>query len=234
MYQDSAELKARIQPPLLRANEETGMRLAVTVMMLRLYIGRCFARAGRGSLSSALNWAGIVGVSAVGTYLQYRGLHMTEPHSWLEIVEWATIYAVIAWAIIFLIRLIFVAPFQTFEETENRRLELARRLDDRELRQRTLNLIWDLRERGVQIRNEFPVNFPVWHRRVNEWRLQLLDAAGVLSVNLRRHLETLNETHDFPSNIELVGGTHTEDHALDLRVISEVLRRLERYLERDL
>lgn len=210
------------------------MRLAETVKMLRLYVGKCFAGASRGSVSSAFNWAGIIGLSAVGTYLQYQGLRMTEPHSWLEIVEWAAINAVIAWVIIFLLRLIFVAPFQTFEETESRRVELARRLDDRELRQRALNLIWDLRERGVQIRNEFPVNFPVWHRRVDEWSVQLLDAAGVLSVNLRRHLETLNETHNFPGDIQVVGGTHTADHELDLRVISEILRRLEKYLERDL
>jgi hypothetical protein len=79
-----------------------------------------------------------------------------------------------------------------------------------------------------------PVNFPNWHRRVYEWKDQLLDAAGVLSINLRRHLQTLNETHGYPSDIQIVGENHKQEHELDLRVISEMLRRLEKYLERDL
>ena len=198
------------------------------------YFGACLERAFRGSLSSALNWAGTVGVAVVGAIYQYRGLTISEPHGWLDIVVWGLIYLATAWAIFFCFRLIFVAPFQMFKETEFQRLQLQKKLEDREIRQRALNLLWDLRENGVQIRNEFPVNFPNWHRRVNEWRDQVLDAAGVLSTNLRRHLQTLNETHGYPSDIQIVGGSHDGEHKLDLSVISETLRRLEKYLERDL
>src|SRR5215470_6460030 len=84
---------------------------------------------------------------------------------------------------------------------------ITKKLEDREIRQRALN-------------------FPNWHRRVNEWRDQVLDAAGVLSTNLRRHLQTLNETHGYPSDIQIVGGSHDGEHKLDLSVISETLRRL--------
>jgi hypothetical protein len=111
---------------------------------------------------------------------------------------------------------------------------IRKKLKDREIRQRALNLLWDLRESGVQIRNEFPVDFPNWHRRVIEWRDQVLDAAAVLSTNLRRHLQTLNETHGYPSDIRIVGLLHADEHQKDLSNISETLRRLEKYLERDL
>lgn len=49
---------------------------------LRDYVFDCLSRALRGSLSGALNWAGIIGVGCVGGYYQYRGLTMTDPHSW--------------------------------------------------------------------------------------------------------------------------------------------------------
>src|SRR5262249_15280612 len=97
-----------------------------------------------------------------------------------------------------------------------------------------LNLIWDLRQSGVEIRNEFPANFINWHRRVYEWRDQVLDAAGVLSTNLRRHLQTLNETHGYPGDIRIASLLHADEHKNDLSIISEILRRLEKYLERDL
>jgi hypothetical protein len=204
------------------------------IALFRFYFGTCLARAIRGSLLSALNWASTVGVAVVGATYQYWGLTITEPHGWFDIVKWGLIYLVIAWAIFFLVRLIFVVPFQIFKETEFQRLQLQKNLDNREIRQRALNLIWDLREKGVQIRNEFPVNFPNWHRRVYEWRDEVLNAAGILSTNLRRHLQTLNETHGYPTDIQIVGELRGDAHKLDLCIISEILRRLEKYLERDL
>jgi hypothetical protein len=78
------------------------------------YVSGCFIRALRGSLSSALNWAGILGVGAVGAYFEYRGRQMSDPHDWHEVVKWGFIYTGVAWAIIFVIRAVFVAPFQMF------------------------------------------------------------------------------------------------------------------------
>lgn len=79
---------------------------------LRDYVFTCFSHALHGSLSSALNWASIVGLGVVGGFYQYLGLTMTDPHSWQEVVTWGLIYTGVAWAIIFLVRLIFIAPFQ--------------------------------------------------------------------------------------------------------------------------
>jgi hypothetical protein len=88
-----------------------GVRMVKTAWT---YVSGCFTRALRGSLSSAFNWAGIVGVGAVGAYFEYRGRQMSDPHDWHEVVKWGFIYTGVAWAIIFLIRAIFVAPFQMF------------------------------------------------------------------------------------------------------------------------
>jgi hypothetical protein len=80
------------------------------------YFWACLLVAIRGSLSSALNWASIVGVGIVGAYLERRGSPMSDPHTWQGIVWWGVIYTTAAWIIIFSLRLIFVAPFHLFYE----------------------------------------------------------------------------------------------------------------------
>jgi hypothetical protein len=84
--------------------------------ILANYILDCARNALRGSLSSAFNWAGIVGVGAVGAYFEFRGRLMTSPHDWHEVVKWGAIYTAVAWTIIFAFRLIFVAPFKLYYE----------------------------------------------------------------------------------------------------------------------
>jgi hypothetical protein len=121
-----------------------------TIKTLRLYVIRRLQRAFWGSLSSALNWAGIVGVGAVGGYLG----RVNDPQTWQQVVTWALVYTAAAWVIIFLFRLFLVAPFQTFNDSEGQRVRLEQALEDRDRRQRALNLLWDLRESGVQMRNE--------------------------------------------------------------------------------
>jgi hypothetical protein len=82
--------------------------------LLPRYVWHCLTCAWRGSLSSALNWASIVGVGAVAAYFQSQGLTMTDPHAWQEVVKWGLIYTAVAWLIIFAVRAIFVAPFQAY------------------------------------------------------------------------------------------------------------------------
>jgi len=84
------------------------------------YILGCLALAWRGSISSALNWASIVGVGVVGATLERRGSPMNDPHTWQGIVGWTVIYTAVAWTIIFAIRSAVVAPFQMYREQKNR------------------------------------------------------------------------------------------------------------------
>jgi hypothetical protein len=74
----------------------------------------CLSRALKGSLSGALNWAGIIGVGVVGGFLDQRGLPMSDPHTWQEIVKWTCIYTAVAWTVIFLVRLGVVSSFQIY------------------------------------------------------------------------------------------------------------------------
>src|SRR6266446_10784109 len=49
------------------------------VKMLSKYVIGCLGRGLQGSLTSALNWASIIGIAAVGTYLDFRGAPMSNP-----------------------------------------------------------------------------------------------------------------------------------------------------------
>jgi len=84
------------------------------------YFWSGLCRAWRGSVNSALNWAGIVGVGVVGAYLERRGSTMSDPHTWQGLVGWTLVYTAVAWVIILAIRLILVAPFQLYYEQKIR------------------------------------------------------------------------------------------------------------------
>ena len=45
---------------------------------------------------------------------------MSDPHTWQGVVEWGAIYTAVAWTIIFVIRLVIVAPFQMWREQKDR------------------------------------------------------------------------------------------------------------------
>jgi|ERR1700722_8240365 hypothetical protein len=85
---------------------------------LRQYVWNCLVRAMRGSLSSALNWASILGVGAVGAYYQSRGMKISDPRAWQDFVAWGLVYTAVAWSIIFAVRAILVAPFQTYVDSK--------------------------------------------------------------------------------------------------------------------
>jgi hypothetical protein len=78
------------------------------------YCRRCLSIALRGSLSSALNWAGIIGVGLFGAFLHYRGSNLRFEDEWYGAVASAVVYTAVAWSAIFALRLIFVAPFQLY------------------------------------------------------------------------------------------------------------------------
>jgi hypothetical protein len=84
------------------------------------YLLGCAAYAWRGSINSALNWAGIVGVGVVGAYLAERGSPMSDPHTWYDIVGWTVVYTVVAWAVIFVCRLAVSGPFHLWRTQRDR------------------------------------------------------------------------------------------------------------------
>ncbi len=81
----------------------------------RQYLLACFVIAFRGSVQSASNWAGVVGFGSVGIGLWYFGVKFPAPEwPWDFVV--ALSYFFVAWVVIFLFRLIFVAPYQLYRK----------------------------------------------------------------------------------------------------------------------
>ena len=87
----------------------------------------------------------------------------------------------------------------------------------------------EARRAGVAIRNEAltsEAQFPEWMERYRAWREQTLKAAANVSPVLHDLLETLNEMHGYPTGLAPVNG----EHARRLAIVSEMLRRIDRYL----
>lgn len=92
------------------------------------YLWNCLCTALRGSLASAFNWAGIVGVGILGATLDYRGSKMNFGDGWLGVVISGLVYTGIAWVAIFALRLIFVAPFQVWRKEREKTSDLEMKL----------------------------------------------------------------------------------------------------------
>jgi hypothetical protein len=78
--------------------------------------GRCWRIALTGSFQSASNWANIVGTGVLAFGLQHFGRQLMPAESWSEIVAQGLFYIIVAWLVIFLARLILVAPFIIYRE----------------------------------------------------------------------------------------------------------------------
>lgn len=79
------------------------------------YFWTCIVIAWQGSVQNASNWAGVVGLGLVGIVLWFLGVKLPS-------VEWpwdlviALGYFLVAWVVIFVFRLIFVAPYQLYRK----------------------------------------------------------------------------------------------------------------------
>lgn len=134
---------------------------------------------------------------------------------------------VIAFSGVFLINLL-LAPAALQKEAEDTIERLGKQLDDKEAREAALRGLWELRGRGVALRNE-PVQsdaaLVLWVERVQSWRREVLSEAGKVNINLRYYLEILNELGK-PPTMPAWGPDHTNW----LTIMSEILRRLEGFL----
>jgi MFS family permease len=80
------------------------------------YGGRCWRIALTGSFQKAQNWGGILGVGLLGFLLQQFGKQIIPAESWGEIAVQGMLFIFAAWVAIFLVRLLFVAPFLVYRE----------------------------------------------------------------------------------------------------------------------
>jgi hypothetical protein len=76
------------------------------------YGGRCWRIALVGSFQSATNWGGILGIAILGFGLRYYfGRELMPAETWQETAVQGLFFIAAAWVVIFLFRLIFIAPF---------------------------------------------------------------------------------------------------------------------------
>jgi len=87
-----------------------------------------------------------------------------------------------------------------------------------------------LRKIGVRLRNSpvtSPTEFELWTETFRSWRKEIIDAANIASKRLADRLEVLNEMYAFPAGIIPLNS----EHARLLGIVSEILRRVEKYIE---
>lgn len=157
-------------------------------------------------------------------------------------------YLVAFLALIALAGLVFVwnlilAPWQLQKAADDRIADLENILDDREAQQNALNRLWALRSEGIAQRNEQIVSeaqFVNWERRYVDWRARVLDAAEQKSANLREWLRRLERMGRPPAGLNYyvgedpVTGHPVHEHRRLAGIMTEILVRLQRHLEKDL
>ncbi len=91
------------------------------------YIADCFRRAWTGSIESAINWSGVIGaaiLALLGQYLLGRPI-VFDDASAAGIIGAFIVFTVAAWAVLFVFRLIFAAPFSAWKDSQDKIVELA-------------------------------------------------------------------------------------------------------------
>lgn len=95
-------------------------------------------------------------------------------------------------------------------------------------RDEAIKILWKLRRAGVAIRNEqisSEQQFPAWKAKFEKWRNAVLLVAEKVDENLRQRLEVLNQVRP-PPTLPVIN----QNHALCIRIASEILLRLEERL----
>lgn len=157
--------------------------------------------------------------------------------------QWMIILALIVWVgLVFLVNL-FLSPLELQKEADAKIFELEGKIDDRERRQLALNKLWQLRSDGIALRNT-PVTteaeFMDWRRRYEEWRENTLQAAEERSVNLREWIKRLERMGPLPNGLTIYveeaddNGVQKSEHYRLARIMTEILVRLQKHLEKDL
>ena len=193
--------------------------------------GQCIRIALRGSSQFANDWAWLVGVPALAGILAFIG----KPKLFQEFegIGSSVIVAALAFLITALVRFavrILAVPVALYDESQAALRRARTELDARSARREAIAALAELREEGVQLRNEVITSegFPEWDRRFSRWRLNALAAAERASPALKARLDVLDETRPAPE-MPIVHSMHAQV----LRIFSEILRRIGEFLEKE-
>lgn len=196
------------------------------------YIRKRAAASFRGTLNSALNWSGIVGVTILGLIAHRTGYVVTASEGWSGTAIFALLTTVATFLAFFAFRFLLVVPYQSDLAKLDKIAVLEKKIYDRDVRQQIYARLWELRKEGVEIRNQ-PVTqdtFQGWKGRFERWHEQVLNQAKMLSLNFHAWLFTLDRTRPEPSTSQAAN----EEHLTLRRVQSEILLRLQEFLQAEM
>lgn len=146
---------------------------------------------------------------------------------------WTVILALpIIFAILFITNFI-LAPAAIQKESDEKISKLELQIENKEARQAAINKLWDLRSIGISLRNdgvETEEQLSAWISQYTEWRIETLSVAKEVSINLHNWLDRLDRmTNLVPNNVR----HFSNEHLRLLNITSEILARLQKYLERE-
>ena len=153
------------------------------------------------------------------------------------------LFALIALAGLLFLWNLVLAPWQLQKAADERISTLEDKLDDREAQQNALDRLWALRSDGIALRNESIITeaqFVVWQEKYQDWRSKTLKAAGARSVNLKQWLRRLERMGQPPDGLicyvgeDPVTGHPVHEHYRLAGIMTEILVRLQKHLEKDL
>lgn len=113
--------------------------------------------------------------------------------------------------------------------------DLQRQLYDREARQRAIDALWELRSDGITHRNkhvESVEKLRDWNVGYQEWREKVLTQSGLVDKNLRQYLSRLDRMGEGPQDV--MARVLNGEHGRLVRIMSEMLQRLQSFLTKDL
>jgi hypothetical protein len=143
-----------------------------------------------------------------------------------HLAAYPTAYFLGLTALLALLQVLIVLPFKLWQ---------AQRLELDALRGRYTGArreLWQLREVGVQLRNEGKITrvVPSWTEKFDAWHTRILEQAAILSMDLRHALDPVDKIA--PESNEQVAVVDAY-HQKNVSVMSEILSRLYKYLSRE-
>jgi hypothetical protein len=122
---------------------------------------------------------------------------------------------------------------QQQEKLQEKIIQLKLAIYDREKRQAAIDRLWELRKKGVELRNKNVTvsEYPMWETEFEAWTAEICEEANKISPNLRNWLTILDRVRPPPMLSHQPAGPL---HANTLKNMSEVLARIQEFLEAEM
>jgi hypothetical protein len=188
------------------------------------FYSECLRRAFAGRLLRAEAVAGVLTVFALPIGSEWFG-------ETVGTSSWIPLYFFGGALVVLILYGLATAPRGLYLEALAEIGQLRLTIEDKDRIQRALNELWMLRKEGVELRNTriTESEFAAWVKKFDEWRENVYEQAKRISENLEQWLRILDQLTQ-----PTVSPPIHSKHAHKLKIFSEILHRLQVFLERDL